>query len=267
MKMVTERIICCFTFAYLFTIPMRGQTASHWSCNNQDYQYDMTLYLQLKASDRELDYSTYEMAAFKGKECRGTAKLLYLDDTNNTELLCLRLWSNVIENDTLDLKIYDKIEKIEKRLTTKIVFRYMSLIGIPISPLFISIDDSEKKYITDRCKVTFLADGIVVKQETLDYGTEITIPNAPNKEGYTFVSWGDVDKTVPPFDVTYTAIYTKNSIKGDVNGDGKVDISDIVSIINTIATDSSNARSDVNGDSKTDISDIVSVINIIANAS
>lgn len=53
--------------------------------------------------------------------------------------------------------------------------------------------------------------------------------------------------------------------KGDVNGDTKVDISDVVAIINTMAGDTKFAgTSDVNGDGKTDISDVVMVINIMA---
>ena len=61
--------------------------------------------------------------------------------------------------------------------------------------------------------------------------------------------------------------YAQKPLKvyGDVNGDKKVDISDIVSIINTIAvSDTSNQDADVNKDSKIDISDVVKVINIIA---
>ncbi len=54
-------------------------------------------------------------------------------------------------------------------------------------------------------------------------------------------------------------------LKGDVNLDGKVDISDIVAVINTIAGDTTYVNtSDVNEDQKTDISDIVAIINIIA---
>ena len=53
-------------------------------------------------------------------------------------------------------------------------------------------------------------------------------------------------------------------LKGDVNTDGKVDISDIVAIINDIAGSTTYQFSDVNGDSKVDISDIVAVINIIS---
>jgi hypothetical protein len=52
--------------------------------------------------------------------------------------------------------------------------------------------------------------------------------------------------------------------KGDVNEDDKVDISDIVAVINQIAGTASYKNADVNGDSKVDISDIVAIINIIA---
>ena len=56
----------------------------------------------------------------------------------------------------------------------------------------------------------------------------------------------------------------ESGIPGDVNADGHVDISDIVAIINQIASTATNANADVNGDNKVDISDIVAVINIIA---
>ena len=56
-------------------------------------------------------------------------------------------------------------------------------------------------------------------------------------------------------------------LKGDVNGDGKVDISDIVAVINQIAGTGTYPNSDVNADGKVDISDIVAIINIIASGS
>ena len=54
-------------------------------------------------------------------------------------------------------------------------------------------------------------------------------------------------------------------VKGDVNGDGNVDISDVVAVINQIAGIASFEDADVNGDTDVDISDIVAIINIIAN--
>ena len=53
-------------------------------------------------------------------------------------------------------------------------------------------------------------------------------------------------------------------MKGDVNEDGNVDISDIVAVINQIAGTATYRYADVNEDKNVDISDIVAVINIIA---
>ena len=54
-------------------------------------------------------------------------------------------------------------------------------------------------------------------------------------------------------------------LKGDVNGDEKVDISDVVAVINTMAGETTfKDTSDVNNDDKTDISDVVMIINIMA---
>ena len=53
-------------------------------------------------------------------------------------------------------------------------------------------------------------------------------------------------------------------LKGDVNEDEKVDISDIVAVINQIAGTATFAKADVNEDKSVDISDIVAIINIIA---
>ena len=53
-------------------------------------------------------------------------------------------------------------------------------------------------------------------------------------------------------------------LKGDVNEDGSVDISDIVAVINQIAGTATYRYADVNEDENVDISDIVAIINIIA---
>ncbi len=53
-------------------------------------------------------------------------------------------------------------------------------------------------------------------------------------------------------------------LKGDVNDDGKVDISDVVAVINQMAGQAFWKYADVNGDNQVDISDIVAIINIMA---
>ena len=52
--------------------------------------------------------------------------------------------------------------------------------------------------------------------------------------------------------------------KGDLNGDGKVDIADAVSILNLMAAGAEDSAADLNGDGKIDIADFVSVLNLMA---
>ena len=55
-------------------------------------------------------------------------------------------------------------------------------------------------------------------------------------------------------------------VKGDVNGDGTVDVADISSIITVMADGTNDAKADVNGDGTVDVADISSVITIMANS-
>lgn len=68
-------------------------------------------------------------------------------------------------------------------------------------------------YIANKYKVSFVADGKVVSETEMEYGAPIVAPEAPVKEGHTFVGWGNIDKTVPAHDVVYTAEYKVNSYK------------------------------------------------------
>ena len=56
----------------------------------------------------------------------------------------------------------------------------------------------------------------------------------------------------------------KISLQGDLNGDGKVDIADAVTVLNIMAADEYKAEADLNGDQKIDIADFVTVLNIMA---
>lgn len=53
-------------------------------------------------------------------------------------------------------------------------------------------------------------------------------------------------------------------VAGDLNGDGKVDIADAVSVLNIMASNEYDAAGDLNKDGKVDIADFVSVLNIMA---
>ena len=51
---------------------------------------------------------------------------------------------------------------------------------------------------------------------------------------------------------------------GDLNGDGKIDIADAVSILNLMAGGTYSSQADINGDNAIDIADFVSILNLMA---
>ena len=53
------------------------------------------------------------------------------------------------------------------------------------------------------------------------------------------------------------------SLRGDVNGDGEVNIADINAVIDMILSGTFNAKGDVNGDGEVNIADINAVIDLI----
>lgn len=53
-------------------------------------------------------------------------------------------------------------------------------------------------------------------------------------------------------------------VKGDLTGDGKVDIADAVTVLNILAAGGYDAAADLNGDQKIDVADFVAILNIMA---
>ena len=77
---------------------------------------------------------------------------------------------------------------------------------MPASDVTVSGTFTINKYL-----VTFKIGDEVIYSEALEYGATIVIPEAPEKEGYTFDGWGEVAATVPAGDVTYEGSYSVNS--------------------------------------------------------
>ena len=77
---------------------------------------------------------------------------------------------------------------------------------MPASDVTVSGSFTINKYL-----VTFKIGDTVVASESLEYGTAIVAPEAPEKEGHTFNGWGKVAETVPAHDVTYEGSYSVNS--------------------------------------------------------
>ena len=79
---------------------------------------------------------------------------------------------------------------------------------------------SNKKIIFSEYKLTWK----IGEEETGGYisvGTEITVPQNPEKTGYTFVGWTpEIPSTMPAEDVTITAIFSVNSYDAVFNANG-----------------------------------------------
>lgn len=73
-------------------------------------------------------------------------------------------------------------------------------------------------FTINQYKITFKHGDVVIADYTQDYGTTITAPEPPAKNGYTFDRWDGLCKTVPAHDVEITAVYKEN-IMDIVDGD------------------------------------------------
>ena len=77
-------------------------------------------------------------------------------------------------------------------------------------------------------KVVFVSENDVLSEATLDYGSAITVPEVPAREGYTFLGWEpEVDETVPAHDVTYRAQWQVNQYTLSFDSNGGTDVAAI----------------------------------------
>ena len=61
--------------------------------------------------------------------------------------------------------------------------------------------------------VTFKIEGEVISTYSLGSGEDVVVPEAPQKEGYTFIGWKEVENTDFTKDVTYEGSYSINTYK------------------------------------------------------
>ena len=71
----------------------------------------------------------------------------------------------------------------------------------------------EGNYSVNPYKLTFIVDGEVVQESSVDYGATITLPEAPEKEGYSFDGWSEIPETMPASDVVIYGTFTKLFVK------------------------------------------------------
>ena len=68
----------------------------------------------------------------------------------------------------------------------------------------------ESGYSVNSYLLTIAIDGEMVESDSIAYGTTITLPEAPAKEGYTFSGWSEIPETMPAEDITINGTFTIN---------------------------------------------------------
>ena len=133
MKSKIRKLVC---LAYMLAMAMVMYAQGNergWTVNPYDYQYDMTIYAQLKIDNAVVsDYSNYEVAAFVGDECRGVAEVHTQD---NSTWLYIRVRSTSASGEKISFKMFDKTEGKIKRMAETVDFESNGQEGMPSSPI------------------------------------------------------------------------------------------------------------------------------------
>lgn len=117
-------------------------------------------------------------------------------------------------------------------------------------------------------KVNAFRFGPLEANEDVTEGVETATQLSTNSDAsYKMVCDGKYVVTFNPTALTFTVKAASTpGVKGDVNGDGVVDVDDMNAVIDTVLGGAALATADVNGDGTVDISDVNAVIDIILGA-
>lgn len=102
---------------------------------------------------------------------------------------------------------------------------------------------------TDGTTISFTVDGLIITYD--DFAHAVITNNVTTAT----INLADLD-------CMYFSVGTA-SVKGDVNGDGEVNIADINNVIYLILSGTTDTRADVNADGEVNIADINAIIHII----
>ena len=186
-----------------------------WTVNPHDYKYDMTLYANIVFDGTPItDFSHYQVGAFVGDECRGTAEVQTKDEA---QWLYLRVRSNQPQGENIVLRLRDTDTGEVLNLQPEsgdITFKSQGLGGRPGSPLVLN---AARSY-----SLTYIVGGAEHYTEEVPYGTTLTPIEYPEREGHSFSGWTGLPLTMPAHDVEVTGSFTVNTYNLVYKVDGEV---------------------------------------------
>ena len=154
-----------------------------WSCDANDYEYDMTVFAALSINGQTVAPSEYTLAAFCGEECRGVATVV---SSNGNDYYYLRVRSNVKSGETITFRAYNKTadEEVKQHwLLTSLPFTANERTGFPSTPFVVTF-----QVPTYTVSVATSPYGTIEGAGEYEEGAEATFTAVPNN-GYKFVSW------------------------------------------------------------------------------
>ena len=114
---------------------------------------------------------------------------------------------------------------------------------------------------------TFLGNDGEVAVIQVDVAADMAVGDYPIILKYVKLTESDISHFYLTDELVSTLTVIGNTMPGDANGDGKVDIADVTAIINyingNVSSNFNEVNADVNGDGKIDIADVTGIINII----
>ena len=100
----------------------------------------------------------------------------------------------------------------------------------------------EGKFTQNSYVASYVLDGEVLANDTVLFGSRLTTPSVPIKEGYTFSGWSGIPTTMPAGNVTIEGHYIVNSYKVTFILDGEVYWTDSVQYATSITLPEVEAR-------------------------
>ena len=155
-----------------------------WALNPSDFRYDMSLYFTV-GPEQFADAEKYEIGAFVGDECRGTARLLDLPDGGSC--LYMRIRSNASSGEEVEFLMRDRATSqtyvLKDKTGSLFSFESDGIVGLPSKPYEMT------PWFTVNVEA---GENGTVKADNGSYawGSEIEI-EATAAEGYHFLGWSD----------------------------------------------------------------------------
>lgn len=172
-------------------------TTIPWNYTPYGYQYDMTAYVSLSIDgSKPADLGTYLIGAFVGDECRGIASI---EEKDNYQWGEIRICSNSVEGEKVSFRILNGETSVECIASETITFKSMDTIGMPSSPMVLSVNIGEPVQLGD-----------------IDGDGQLTISDITALINL-YLNYNEGD-TIAPI--------------SDIDCDGKLTISDITELIN-----------------------------------